>query len=917
MMLSRRRLSEGRGFRMKIVGYAVSFMSVWGLAFSSAASPEVRLPENHLQLFETYCFECHDSVIEEGEVDLETISFNISEDLATAETWQKVLNALNSGEMPPDDEPQIPNADKTVFLDELSHHLATARKVLSDSGGKITMRRLNRREYQNTMRELLGVEVDVNALPQDNVGGGFDTDGASQFFSSDQIEQYLKIGRQAVIEAFQRRVNANFPRPMVFRIEPEDTVNPVLRNEIRELDDQRARYLDWKAEVDRAAAAPENKKVMAELLKKDPLNVPPNVQFYKNADMLKGAPRAKDFGFRDEGRAAFSNLSTDRVYSYYQHYVDLPHNDRGTYLKTTWGTGRILIKPPAGTFLPGNYKLRINAGIAEGAPKFRHFIQLGHPQRDNHVRAGITGVISTHHITGTIEEPAMLETEIMVGADTIREFAIQERQPAKGTALRKFYHADKAKNGYGHTPAIWIDWIELEGPIKQNETLLERTLKQHPVINSTSSHTLLTELDAVREFLTAFARVAMRQAEPAEAFIDQLVAIYEKDRTGGELLRVNWGSLEDAIATPLSVILASPGFLYLNEPGDEEAPRSLDDRELAVRLAYFLWSAPPDAALLALADRNQLSKPRILHQQIDRMIADSRSDEFVSGFVHQWLDMDRLDFFQFDVNLHREFDESTRASARQEVYQSFAHLLRDPVNGRLGNLLKADYVFIDGLLATYYGIDGVTGDKFHKVALPADSPRGGLLGMLAIHAMGSDGVHSSPVERGAWVLRHLLNNPPPPAPPNVPQISRLSDQVLTTRERLAAHMEEAQCASCHRKIDPIGFGLENFNAAGKWRTQDFYGEGKRKKVWDIDVSGAFYKGPAFGDYHELRDLIAEREDDFARGFVEHLIGYALGRPFGFTDEDLANEIVRSAKQEENAVSAFIHALVQSEAFQKK
>jgi hypothetical protein len=779
------------------------------------------------------------------------------------------------------------------------------------------MRRLNRREYQNTMRELLGVEVDVNALPQDNVGGGFDTDGASQFFSSDQIEQYLKIGRQAVIEAFQRRVNANFPRPMVFRIEPEDTVNPVLRNEIRELDDQRARYLDWKAEVDRAAAAPENKKVMAELLKKDPLNVPPNVQFYKNADMLKGAPRAKDFGFRDEGRAAFSNLSTDRVYSYYQHYVDLPHNDRGTYLKTTWGTGRILIKPPAGTFLPGNYKLRINAGIAEGAPKFRHFIQLGHPQRDNHVRAGITGVISTHHITGSIEEPAMLETEIMVGADTIREFAIQERQPAKGTALRKFYHADKAKNGYGHTPAIWIDWIELEGPIKQNETLLERTLKQHPVINSTSSHTLLTELDAVREFLTAFARVAMRQAEPAEAFIDQLVAIYEKDRTGGELLRVNWGSLEDAIATPLSVILASPGFLYLNEPGDEEAPRSLDDRELAVRLAYFLWSAPPDAALLALADRNQLSKPRILHQQIDRMIADSRSDEFVSGFVHQWLDMDRLDFFQFDVNLHREFDESTRASARQEVYQSFAHLLRDPVNGRLGNLLKADYVFIDGLLATYYGIDGVTGDKFHKVALPADSPRGGLLGMLAIHAMGSDGVHSSPVERGAWVLRHLLNNPPPPAPPNVPQISRLSDQVLTTRERLAAHMEEAQCASCHRKIDPIGFGLENFNAAGKWRTQDFYGEGKRKKVWDIDVSGAFYKGPAFGDYHELRDLIAEREDDFARGFVEHLIGYALGRPFGFTDEDLANEIVRSAKQEENAVSAFIHALVQSEAFQKK
>ena len=896
---------------------SVLSLALWLSCHSHAAQPEAILQESHLALFKTYCFECHDSAIEEGEVDLETISFNLSEDLQTAETWQKVLNALNSGEMPPEDEPQIPDSEKTALLDELSNELAAAREILSDSGGKITLRRLNRREYQNTMHELLGVEVDVNALPEDAVGSGFDTDGSSQFISSDQIEQYLKIGRKAVIEAFQRRANAGFSRPMVFRIEPEDTLNPVLRNEIKELDDQRARYMAWRVGVDRAAAAPENKEVMAELLKKHPKNVPPNIEFYRNAEMLKGAPSAKDFGFRDVGRAAFATLSTDRVYTYYKHYVDLPHNDRGTYLKTTWGTGRILIKPPAGTLLPGTYKLRINAGIVEGAPESRHFIQLGHPQRDNHVKAGITGVISTHHITGTIEEPEMLETEIVVGADTVREFAIQERQPAKGSDLRKVYNANKDKNGYGHPPSIWIDWIELEGPIKQSETLLDQTLKEYPVISSTSSHTALTELAAVREFLAAFARVAMRLTEPSDAFIDKLVAIYKEERIGGELLRVNWNSFEEAMATTLSIILGSPGFLYLNEPGDEEAPRSLNDRELAVRLAYFLWSSPPDATLLELAERNHLSDPKMLRQQVDRMIADSRSDEFVSGFVHQWLDMERLDFFQFDVTLHREFDASTRASARQEVYQSFSYLLRNGDKSRLGNLLNSDYVIINGLLATFYGIDGVSGDAFRKVKLPAESPRGGLLGMTAIHAMGSDGLNSSPVERGAWVLRHLLNDPPPPAPPNVPQISRLEGQILTTRERLSAHMEEAQCASCHRKIDPIGFGLENFDAAGKWRTQDFDGVGKRMKVWNIDASGTFHKGPKFSDYYELRDLIAEREDDFARGFAEHLIGYALGRSFGFTDEDLANEIVDSAKQEAYSVSEFIHALVQSEAFQKK
>ncbi len=395
------------------------------------------------------------------------------------------------------------------------------------------------------------------------------------------------------------------------------------------------------------------------------------------------------------------------------------------------------------------------------------------------------------------------------------------------------------------------------------------------------------------------------------------MGIFETRRTAGDPFGV-------AIRTPLSVILASPGFLYLNEPGNESERRQLGDREFAVRLAYFLWSAPPDQQLLELAEKNELHQPKVLREQVDRLIADPRSDEFVSGFVHQWLNMERLEFFQFDVTLHREFDESTRSASREEVYHSFAHLLRDKASGRLGKLLKSDYVFINGLLATYYGIDGVTGDEFRKVKLPADSPRGGLLGMAAIHAMGSDGVVSSPVERGAWVLRHLLNDPPPPAPPNVPQISRLEGQVLTTRERLLAHQEEAQCASCHRKIDPIGFGLENWGAAGKWRTTDSYKltdeKGKRVgkgKSWEIDASGAFHKGPAFSDYHELRDRITEREEDFARGFTEHLIEYALGRPFGVTDEELANNIVSSAKSNQFLLSEFVHSLVQSEAFKTK
>jgi hypothetical protein len=243
----------------------------------------------------------------------------------------------------------------------------------------------------------------------------------------------------------------------------------------------------------------------------------------------------------------------------------------------------------------------------------------------------------------------------------------------------------------------------------------------------------------------------------------------------------------------------------------------------------------------------------------------------------------------------------------------------------LSDLLAAEYVVVNGLLADYYGLEGVLGDEFRQVALPAGSPRGGLLGMAAIHAMGSNGEHTSPVERGAWVLRKLLNDPPPPAPPNVPQLARLAGKSLTTRERVVFHQEEPQCASCHRKIDPIGFGLENFDAVGAWRTTDSSvavnaagkPDPKTKKTWTIDPSGALHGGPAFADFFELRGIVAARPEQFARGLTAALIQYALGRPCGFGDEPLIDSIVNDARSHEFGTRSFIHALVQSRSFRTK
>ena len=394
------------------------------------------------------------------------------------------------------------------------------------------------------------------------------------------------------------------------------------------------------------------------------------------------------------------------------------------------------------------------------------------------------------------------------------------------------------------------------------------------------------------------------------------LSLYEVRRKAGDKPNA-------ALRETLSVVLTSPMFLYLAEPAPDGKRRPLTGAELATRLAYFLWAAPPDATLRELAQRGDLMKPEVLAKQTERLLDDPRSEGFIGAFIQQWLGLERIDFFQINRALYPRFDDGTKVAAKGEIYETIEHQLRH--NASLRDLLKSDYVVINRVLAHYYGLAGVQGDGYEKVSLPKDSPRGGLLGMAAIHFMGGNGEHTSPVERGAWVLRKLLHDPPPPAPANVPAITRLAGKVLTTHERLLAHQEDPQCASCHRKIDPIGFGLENFDAAGQWRTVDSYQatdakgkpDPKSKKTWTIEAAAAFHKGPAFKDYFGLRDIIASKSDAFARGFSEALIEYALGRPVGFRDEPLVTDMLRQAGKKDLALREFIHALVSSQEFHTK
>jgi len=874
----------------------------------SAEPPTPALPEKHFDFLEKYCLDCHDSDTAKAEVNLEDLPFRI-ETIEQAEGWQKVLNALNSGEMPPEKKKQPEQAEKADFLDALANTMVNAREKLSDSGGKITMRRLNKRDYQNSIESLLGVKLGKELLPEDGDSGDFDTVGASLFISSDKFEQYLKLGRHAIDEFYERRA-ARSAKPFVYRVEPEETLNVAQRERVKRTDEYLKRYKALDAEMDKALARPENKGFEARLGTKGNRG-----QLYRaigpHLKNLKGAPNPRDHGFPNFGHAAkFFPKSAP----YDKHYAGLPYNETGTWLQLTMGSTKIVIAPKKKKIPVGTYSVRIRGGVSNKVPAFRHFLELGYPSERNLGRGQLEGFpLKALHVTGSPAKPEVIETQVLVGKDTRREFAIRERQPGWGP-LRKFYfYPSMNRNGYGHDPSIWVDWVEIEGPLPQGES---SPLDQIFEANAQDPGT--PDSKRARSTLHQFAVKAFREREPSPRFIDSLVEVF-KNRL------VIDKEFDLAIRTPLSMILASPRFLFLKEPGQDGAARALGDLELAVRLSYFLWSSPPDAQLLGLAKKKQLRDPNVLRAQVNRLIQDPRAHNFVSGLAHQWLDMKRLDFFQFDPKLHREFDESTRAAAREEVYQSILHLLRSKDQGQLHYLLKSDYVMVNGLMAAHYGLKGVVGDHYRKVSLPENSPRGGFFGMAAICAMGSDGKESSPVERGAWVLRHLLHSPPPPAPANVPQLSRLDDKPLTKRQKLSAHMEEAQCASCHRKMDPIGFGLENFTASGKWRSKEpRYTKNRKGQMvlsrtgTPINSSGKFHAGPEFADFFELRGLIAKwKREEFARGFTEALIEYGLGRPFGFTDEALASEIIASAKSQNYLMADFIHGLVQSNPFHLK
>jgi Protein of unknown function (DUF1592)/Protein of unknown function (DUF1588)/Protein of unknown function (DUF1585)/Protein of unknown function (DUF1595)/Protein of unknown function (DUF1587) len=409
-----------------------------------------------------------------------------------------------------------------------------------------------------------------------------------------------------------------------------------------------------------------------------------------------------------------------------------------------------------------------------------------------------------------------------------------------------------------------------------------------------------------KTIVTTLARRAYRRSATSED-VQELLKFYKEGRADG-------GSFESGIELVVRAVLASPEFLFRIERDPAGvAPNTvyrLSDTALASRLSFFLWSSMPDEALLDLAVREKLSNPAILEQQVRRMLADPRSETLVTNFADQWLYLRNLRASNPDVRLFPDFDDNMRQAFRRETELFFESVKNE--DRSVLDLLRANYTFVNERLARHYGIPRVYGSHFRRVELPADGPRGGLLGQASVLTVTSYGNRTSPVQRGKWVLDNLMGMPPPPPPPGVPPLkdAAAAGKVLSMRERMEEHRANPACASCHRIMDPIGLATENFDAVGRWRVKSESGEA-------VDASGGLPDGSTFDGVAGLKKALLARPEIFVSTMTGKLMTYALGRGLDYYDEPAIRAILRDSRADDYKFSSIVLGIVNSTPFRMR
>ena len=508
-----------------------------------------------------------------------------------------------------------------------------------------------------------------------------------------------------------------------------------------------------------------------------------------------------------------------------------------------------------------------------------------------------------------------------------------------GTRISKWNAADSEKG-----PGLAVQWVEIEGPIIEQwpPPSLNRVFGDLPIeVTNREAMKRNRRLEPLREVVSATPR------QDAEEILQRLLPkIFRRPVMRQQLApylqiilsRIDSGyRFQKAVRVGLKAALCSPDFLFLPERSPTSSTQTsqsatkaapLDDYQLASRLSYFLGSTMPDDELLKLASLGKLRDAETLRRQTERMLQDARAANFTENFVGQWLNLRDIDLTTPDRILYPEYDELLRVSMVQETQLFFDELLTK--NLSVLNFVDSDFAILNERLAKHYGIADVGGLELRKVALPADSRRGGVLTQASVLKVTANGTNTSPVLRGVWVLDKILGQPVPPPPANVPAVEPDIRCATTIRELLAKHRQIASCSSCHKNIDPAGFALESFDVIGGWRGHyRSVGEGecvqvkvagrsvRYKRGLPVESDDTLANGDRFRDIDEFKALLLKDKDQIARCVVEKLLTYSTGSGIQCADRDDVDAIVKRVKQQNYGLRSIVDEIIQSDLFQSK
>tara|TARA_R110002096_G_scaffold42144_15_gene113779 strand:- start:3366 stop:5945 length:2580 start_codon:yes stop_codon:yes gene_type:complete len=834
-------------------------------------------------LLSNSCLDCHDDATEKGGLSLETVDFEITE--TNAKIWEHCLEQVESRFMPPPDKAQPTDEEREAAILELEERLVAYHSSKPKESSQAVLRRLNRTEYRNTIRDLFQMESgqDPTAeFPGDQRSHGFATNGEKLVTSSFLLRQYLEAAEEVIDRAIHFEPK---PETQVWKMKPpfDRTTGQEISQAVgyfRKLG-QPQPYQDLCQRIG-AGGAPFGKYHPLDDVSDSgvPMNGWYRVRILAEAK-FRHALKQERFkrwpSLWDESEPVRLSLSTASLQG-----IDPQNKEARDYAATHEQASQQHI---ATWDLPDDERvwLECRMWLEKG-----QFPRLGFPN-------GPTN--SNYRMNTYFNELAK---------DTLSPEAFAE------------FEADQKKYGgwisfhFGESPRVRLHEIELEGPL--NETWPPAS---HRVVFGDEAYDASRAGEVLHEFAERAWRRPVKEGE--------LTSILKLTEQAGKSGMTEQAAIQEA----LKAVLCSPAFIYREERGDE-----LNEYELASRLSYFLTASMPDEPLLELAAGGELRAN--LRAQAERLLSSPRSDEFVNEFLDGWLHLHELGSMAPDPHRFRVYyDDRLEPAMRRETRVYFRHLIE--TNGPIANLLDSDYTFankelaalyrikpeqfaqigeqeVDGLPARYLRQDGV-GDspttRFARIPL-TDRRRGGVLGHASVLTLTANGVDTSPVIRGVWLLENILGTPPSPPPPDIPAIEPDIRGATTIREQLEKHRESSACSSCHNHIDPPGFALESFDPIGKWRGHYPVGNPYPK----VDPSGRF-GGTEFPDMIGFKAALMEREDAFARCLLEKLLVHALGRDLEITDRPAIREILAKTKEQGYRLRDLVVAVVESPRFARK